>query len=49
MAGAVIASVPVLVMYAAAQRYVVDGVTRADGLRVVPGSRRMGRARAVIR
>jgi multiple sugar transport system permease protein len=29
MAGAVIASVPVLVLYAAAQRYVVEGVSRA--------------------
>ena len=29
MAGAVIASVPVLILYAAAQRYVVEGVSRA--------------------
>jgi multiple sugar transport system permease protein len=29
MAGAVIASVPVLVLYAAAQRFVVEGVSRA--------------------
>ena len=29
MAGALIASAPVLVLYAAAQRYVVEGVSRA--------------------
>ncbi len=29
MAGAVIASVPVLLLYVAAQRYVVEGVSRA--------------------
>jgi multiple sugar transport system permease protein len=29
MAGAVIASVPVLILVAAAQRYVVEGVSRA--------------------
>jgi multiple sugar transport system permease protein len=29
MAGAVVASVPVLVLYIAAQRYIVEGVSRA--------------------